>query len=378
MRLCVTFPGQDRTCTSSLYSDQCGYPFSSTIVSYKMSPLTSHSPSLTTILQQHLYQSKYLPITKRKQNLSDQNMPPRPLQSLTTMMILTGILLVPTAVPHAVQDLQDLKSIIDSAATTINAAPNNSSWGFFSPASPAGAMGTADLVANITTTVLRASYFLNVNKVSGGCLLCNCSTSSGLLMVLQIAWITTPNTTNTTNLTTTSPTTSTTPDQTTSLLTASPPLPTTLPANTTLDEPYLAYINSIPNLSSALTTLGRSWHKELNKPVWEAIDALQQIISTFSSDMLAAELIHSQAILRSIRVSSSLEDAQQAWSRVLNLPGAKGVGRRAVLEGWHGKVEVQEAGGRLSNAEFYTHKDLWGRAPVAEAGVKLRRGEVVE
>jgi hypothetical protein len=80
-------------------------------------------------------------------------------------MIFTGILLVPTAVPHAVQDLQDLKSVIDSAATTINAAPNNSSWGFLNPASPAGSLGTADLVSNITTTVLRATYLLNIDRV---------------------------------------------------------------------------------------------------------------------------------------------------------------------------------------------------------------------
>jgi hypothetical protein len=80
-------------------------------------------------------------------------------------MIFTGVLLVPTAVPAAVQDLQDLQSIIDSAATTINAVPNNSSWGFLNPASPAGSLGTADLVSNITTSVLRASYLLNIDKV---------------------------------------------------------------------------------------------------------------------------------------------------------------------------------------------------------------------
>lgn len=54
------------------------------------------------------------------------------------IMFVTGVLLVPTAVPHAVQDLQDLKTIIDSASMTINAAPNNSSWGFLYPAAPAG------------------------------------------------------------------------------------------------------------------------------------------------------------------------------------------------------------------------------------------------
>jgi hypothetical protein len=120
----------------------------------------------------------------------------------------------------------------------------------------------------------------------------------------------------------------------------------------------------------------------MNKPVWEAIDALQQTISTFSSDMLSAELIHSQAIIRSIRVSSSLEDAQQAWSRLLNLPGATKVGRRWVRVGREtkngdrrsagGEVGRESGGGRLPVSEFYSHKDLWGRAPVAEARVRQR------
>jgi hypothetical protein len=38
----------------------------------------------------------------------------------------------------------------------------------------------------------------------------------------------------------------------------------------------LQYVQSIPNLSAALVALGRSWHRELNRPVYEAIDGLQQ------------------------------------------------------------------------------------------------------
>ncbi|KAF2687712.1 hypothetical protein K458DRAFT_267806, partial [Lentithecium fluviatile CBS 122367] len=256
-------------------------------------------------------------------------------------MILTGILLAPTAVPHAVQDLQDLKTIIDAAATTIKAAPNNSSWGFLSPASPAGAMGTADLISNITTTVLRATYLLNIDKT---------------------AWITVPNNTNSS---------STNPDSTA----PTPPFPsTTAPSNTSLETPYTDYISSIPTLSSALTTLGRAWHKEMNKPVWEAIDALQQTISTFSSEMLSADLIHSQSVLRTIRASSSLEDAQQAWARLLNLPGAANSQKRWIeVEVETSKVQQVRANGTegakrpLATGGFYTHKDLWGRAPAAEA-----------
>lgn len=61
-------------------------------------------------------------------------------------MIVTGIILLPTVIPHAVQDLADLKTIINSTAATIDAAPNNSSWGFFSPASPAGSLVSQMLV----------------------------------------------------------------------------------------------------------------------------------------------------------------------------------------------------------------------------------------
>ena len=70
---------------------------------------------------------------------SKLTMPFRPLAALR-VMIVTGVLLLPTVVPHAVQDLADLKTVIESAAATIDAAPNNSSWGFFSPASPAGSL----------------------------------------------------------------------------------------------------------------------------------------------------------------------------------------------------------------------------------------------
>ena len=122
----------------------------------------------------------------------------------------------------------------------------------------------------------------------------------------------------------------------------------------------------------------------MNKPVWEAISALQQTISTFSSDMLSADLIHSHAVLRSIRASSSLEDAQQAWARVLNLPGAGKVDRRWVRVDTKNEPETEVMGvGKifttrpLPAGEFYTHKDLWGRAPVAEAGARMRaRGTV--
>ncbi|KAF1979967.1 hypothetical protein BU23DRAFT_446693 [Bimuria novae-zelandiae CBS 107.79] len=263
-------------------------------------------------------------------------------------MIVTGILLLPTVFPHAVQDLADLKTVIDSTAAIIDAAPNNSSWGFFGAGSPAGSLGTADLIANISTSILRAKYLLDVDKV---------------------AWITIPsNTPVSVNTTQPSPAQ---PDTNAHTPTAStptgpestkptPPPPATpktdAPAlNTSLDAPYTFYISSIPTLANALNHLGRSWHKELNSPVAAAIDALQQTLTQFSTSMLEAELLGSASILRTIRASSSLESAQVAWGRALNLPGTAPVRR-----------EVEVVRPPLAKGEFYTHKELWGTRAVGE------------
>ncbi|KAF2445751.1 hypothetical protein P171DRAFT_431147 [Karstenula rhodostoma CBS 690.94] len=248
----------------------------------------------------------------------------RPLTALKTM-IVTGVILLPTVVPHAVQDLADLKTVIDSTAATIDAAPNNSSWGFFSPASPAGSLGTADLIANISTTILRAKYLLDVDKV---------------------AWTITPDNT-------TAPAITTDPTQTD---VPQPPTSTSTQAyNISLDLTYVDYISSIPTLASALVDLGRAWHKELNSPVSEAIGALQQAITQFSTSMLEGDLLNSTSILRTIRASSSLESAQVAWSRVLNLPGAAGTTKKRGEE-----KEVKRP--QLAEGQFYTHKELWGRS----------------
>jgi hypothetical protein len=59
----------------------------------------------------------------------------------------------------------------------------------------------------------------------------------------------------------------------------------------------------------------------MNSPVNQAIGGLQQSLTTLQTTMLQNDLIGSQAILRTIRASSSLENAQVAWGRFLNLPG---------------------------------------------------------
>lgn len=132
---------------------------------------------------------------------------------------------------------------------------------------------------------------------------------------------------------------------------------TTSPSNISLDVPYLNYISSIPTLANALVHLGRAWHKELNSPVAEAMGALQQTINQFSTSMLEADLLNSQSILRTIRASSSLESAQVAWSRALNLPGAAAK-----------KRDTDLARPQLAEGQFYTHKELWGRRSNVEGG----------
>jgi hypothetical protein len=107
----------------------------------------------------------------------------------------------------------------------------------------------------------------------------------------------------------------------------------------------------------------------MNAPISQAIDALQQSLTTLQTDMLQSDLISSQAILRTIRASSSLENAKTAWGRFLNLPGrtagdnsgntndagGAGVGKRDVSAG-AGAMRPAPAHGA-----YYTHEELWGR-----------------
>jgi hypothetical protein len=162
---------------------------------------------------------------------------------------------------------------------------------------------------------------------------------------LQVAWTTIlDNTTASDN--------TTDPTQTeASVPTISTPTP---PSNISLDTPYLDYVSSIPTLANALIDLGRAWHKELNAPVSEATGALEQAMEQFSTSMLEDELLSSKSILRTIRASSSLESAQVAWSRMLNLPGAAGTKKK------RGKEEVKRP--QLAEGQFYTHRELWGRS----------------
>lgn len=163
--------------------------------------------------------------------------------------------------------------------------------------------------------------------------------------ILQVAWTTVPDNT-------TAPDNTTDPTQTG---VPQPPTPTSAQAyNISLDEPYVDYISSIPTLANALVHLGRAWHKEFNGPVREAIGALQEAVTQFSTSMLEGDLLNSTSILRTIRASSSLESAQVAWSRVLNLPGAAGTKKK------RGEEEVKRP--QLADGQFYTHKELWGRS----------------
>jgi hypothetical protein len=86
------------------------------------------------------------------------------------------------------------------------------------------------------------------------------------------------------------------------------------------------YVSTLPTLSTALVTLGRSWHRDMNRPVNEAISGLQETVNQFSKSLLTAGLIDSNSTLRTIRSSATLENAQVAWGRILNLPGAASAG----------------------------------------------------
>lgn len=82
-------------------------------------------------------------------------------------MLVTGLMLAPmaTATIPAMQDFADLRTVINAAASAIG-DPNNSNRGFgFNWPGSSNQMGTADLVNNITSTILRGKFQLDTNKV---------------------------------------------------------------------------------------------------------------------------------------------------------------------------------------------------------------------
>ncbi|KAE8838054.1 hypothetical protein PTNB73_03938 [Pyrenophora teres f. teres] len=268
-------------------------------------------------------------------------------------MLITGIILAPAAMATpAVQDLADLKSVINAAASSIG-DPNNPNRGFgFNLLGGSGQMGTADLVNNITNSILRGKFQFDTNKTS---------------------WLHLPDpsvnkSTNPIQLTPTLPITG-------SLVhpTAVPTTTLTL-ANLTIDltQPYMDYVQAIPDLSSSLITLGRSFHREMNAPVSEAIGGLEQSLTTFQTTLLESNLITAQAVIRTIRASGALANAQTAWSRFLNLPGAGSSDADAAsptsmsLGGGGGSLGQRAAAGWSrpppKDGQFYTHQELWNRS----------------
>jgi hypothetical protein len=115
----------------------------------------------------------------------------------------------------------------------------------------------------------------------------------------------------------------------------------------------------------------------MNSPVRDAISGLQQSISTLQSAMLQDNLISSQAVIRTIRASGSLEAAQVAFGRFLNLPGtvdsaAGDTGTSdSVGDSLATKRSLNHTGAEGGTAKsrrpppasgrYYTHEELWGR-----------------
>ncbi|KAJ5029612.1 hypothetical protein J3E72DRAFT_177547 [Bipolaris maydis] len=275
-------------------------------------------------------------------------------------MLVASLVLIPiaaAAIAPAVQDLADLRSMINAAANSIG-GPDNAVFGFgFSSLVGSNSMDTADLVNNITSTILRGKFQLDTNKTE---------------------WLTAVNTVNVSvAINSTSPSNTTTP---TLSLNASGITPTVLPTATLtfgnvtsdLTKPYLEYVQSIPNLSNNLTALGRRFHSEMNAPVSDAISSLQLTLTVFQIAMLKANLITSLAVLRTIRASSGLESAQAAWGRPLNLPSGEGDDASAELSETLPSSKALTARGQLKrpqpeNGRFYTHQELWNRSETQSA-----------
>jgi hypothetical protein len=100
--------------------------------------------------------------------------------------------------------------------------------------------------------------------------------------------------------------------------------------------------------------------------------------------MLQSNLIGSQAILRTIRASSSLENAKTAWGRFLNLPGGTagddsgdtdagglGIKKRVVRLGEGGESKAKRP--PPTSGTYYTHDELWGRDELRPKTSKERK-----
>ena len=196
---------------------------------------------------------------------------------------------------------------------------------------------------------------------------------------MQTAWLNLTEANPVLNISTAPPETPTLPIRSSMALPSV--LPTSTPSldNVTVDlsAPYIDYISAMPNLGASLTSLGRAWHREMNSPVNEAIDILQESIATLQTTMLEHDLLGSSAVLRTVRASSSLESAQQAWSRFLNLPGSTGTSTPG--------DETQTPRGKRSNQRLspgngrqYTHKELWGRKESSPIGEPSQHDGIVE
>ncbi|RMZ69644.1 hypothetical protein GMOD_00006479 [Pyrenophora seminiperda CCB06] len=258
-------------------------------------------------------------------------------------MLIAGIILAPAAIatPPAIQDFADISCVISAAASAIG-DPNNPNRGFgFNTVGGNGQMGTADLVNNITNTILRGKFQFDTNKPVDASV--NNSTSP---IQLPPTLPVTASVVKPSVLATTTPTLS------------------NLTVN--LTEPYMDYIQTIPDLCSSLIELGRNFHREMNAPVSEAIGGLEQCLTTFQTTLLEDDLITAPAVVRTIKASGCLAKAQTAWSRFLNLPSgdpsdadtlpsAPSGGGLMLRRGPDWRRPPPKAG------QFYTHQELWNR-----------------
>jgi hypothetical protein len=142
----------------------------------------------------------------------------------------------------------------------------------------------------------------------------------------------------------------------------------------------------------------------MNSAVYQAVMGLQQSLTTLQTTMLQNNLIGSQAILRTIRASSSLENSKTAWSRFLNLPGSGSTGNTSGSSGTGTGSDSGDSGSGDSGSgdsgsgdsgsgvtrrallrpppadgTYYTHKELWERDGRRRASTyeELSRSEVV-
>ncbi|KAJ9664814.1 hypothetical protein H2201_005035 [Coniosporium apollinis] len=100
-----------------------------------------------------------------------------------------------------------------------------------------------------------------------------------------------------------------------------------------VETTYLSYIDTIPTFAQAIESQGRTWHDEMNAPVFANLQSLGAAIQAYGSSLRRVQLISQTSMIRTIRAVSAVSNAQRSWGRPFNYPGKRSVIRNGLRGG---------------------------------------------